>query len=128
VTAQSPDVMAIVGDLVDGTLEQLREEVAPVADLVSEQGVYIVTGNHEYGSDTLAWLRHPPTLGVQILRNERVALRRGNATSDLAGSDDVSARGSGLPGHGANLAAALDGRDESNLVLLAHQPVQIAAS
>ncbi|SFL63548.1 metallophosphoesterase [Geodermatophilus ruber] len=127
VNAQRPDVVAIVGDLVDGELADLREEVAPLADLVSEQGVYFVTGNHEYFvPDTTAWLRHLPTLGVQVLRNERVPIRRGGASFDLAGIDDRVAASSGLPGHGANLAAALDGRDDAvPVVLMAHQPVLV---
>lgn len=129
VNAQRPGVVAIVGDLVDGELADLREEVAPVADLASEHGVYFVTGNHEYYVDTRAWLRHLPTLGVQVLRNERVTVGRGGATFDLAGIDDDSAAGAGLPGHGADLDAALDGRDDSTpVVLLAHQPLQVAAS
>jgi uncharacterized protein len=126
VNAQRPDVVAIVGDLVDGDVSELREDVAPLADLVSEQGVYFVTGNHEYFVDTNAWLRYLPTLGVDVLRNERVAIRRGAATFDLAGIDDRTAASSGLPGHGANLDAALDGRDDSTpVVLLAHQPVMV---
>ncbi|WP_448621900.1 metallophosphoesterase [Geodermatophilus sp. URMC 65] len=126
VNAQRPDVVAIVGDLVDGELGELREEVAPLADLVSEQGVYFVTGNHEYFVDTTAWLRHLPTLGVQVLRNERVPIVRGGASVDLAGIDDRTALSSGVPGHGADLDAALDGRDDAvPLVLMAHQPVQV---
>jgi predicted MPP superfamily phosphohydrolase len=126
VNAQRPDVVAIVGDLVDGELGELREEVAPLADLVSEQGVYFVTGNHEYFVDTTAWLRHLPTLGVQVLRNERVPIVRGGASVDLAGIDDRTAVSSGVPGHGADLDAALDGRDDAvPLVLMAHQPVQV---
>ena len=126
VNAQRPDVVAVVGDLVDGEVDELREDVAPLADLVSEQGVFFVTGNHEYYVDTRAWLRHLPTLGVQVLRNERVPLRRGTATFDLAGIDDRTAASSGVPGHGANLDAALDGRDDATpVVLLAHQPVQV---
>jgi uncharacterized protein len=126
VNAQRPDVVAIVGDLVDGDLADLREEVAPLADLVSEQGVYFVTGNHEYFVDTEPWLRHLPTLGVQVLRNERVPIRRGGAGFDLAGIDDRTAARSGLPGHGADLDAALDGRDDDvPVVLLAHQPFMV---
>ncbi|MDK3255102.1 metallophosphoesterase [Blastococcus capsensis] len=126
VNEQRPDVVAIVGDLVDGGVDELREDVAPLADLVSEQGVYFVTGNHEYFVDTRAWMRHLPTLGVDVLRNERVAIRRGGASFDLAGIDDRTAAASGLPGHGADLDAALDGRDGSTpVVLLAHQPVQV---
>ncbi|SHN89002.1 hypothetical protein SAMN05660350_04994 [Geodermatophilus obscurus] len=126
VNAQRPDVVAIVGDLVDGELGELREEVAPLADLVSEQGVYFVTGNHEYFVDTTAWLRHLPTLGVQVLRNERVPIVRGGASVDLAGIDDRTALSSGVPGHGADLDTALDGRDDAvPVVLMAHQPVQV---
>ncbi len=126
VNAQRPDVVAIVGDLVDGEVEELRGEAAPLADLVSEQGVYFVTGNHEYFVDTRAWLRHLPTLGIEVLRNERVAIRRGGASFDLAGIDDRTAASSGVPGHGADVEAALDGRDDSTpVVLLAHQPVQV---
>lgn len=126
VNEQRPDVVAIVGDLVDGDLDELREEAAPLADLVSEQGVFFVTGNHEYFVDTTPWLRHLPTLGVDVLRNERVAIRRGGASFDLAGVDDRTAESSGLRGHGADLDAALDGRDDAvPVVLLAHQPVQV---
>ncbi|WP_222048473.1 metallophosphoesterase [Modestobacter lapidis] len=127
VNAQRPDVVAIVGDLVDGDVRELREDAAPLADLVSEQGAYFVTGNHEYFVDTEAWMRHLPTLGVDVLRNERVVVRgRGDATLDLAGIDDRTAAASGLPGHGADLDAALDGRDDDvPLILLAHQPVMV---
>jgi predicted MPP superfamily phosphohydrolase len=126
VNAQRPDVVAIVGDLVDGEVAELREEAAPLADLVSEQGVFFVTGNHEYFVDTAAWLRHLPTLGVEVLRNERVPITRGGAAFDLAGIDDRTAAGSGVPGHGADLDAALDGRDDAvPVVLLAHQPFMV---
>jgi uncharacterized protein len=126
VNAQRPDVVAIVGDLVDGSVDELREDVAPLADLVSDQGVFFVTGNHEYFVDTNAWLRHLPTLGVQVLHNERVPIRRGSALVDLAGIDDRTAAGSGVPGQGADLDAALDGRDDGTpVVLLAHQPVMV---
>jgi predicted MPP superfamily phosphohydrolase len=126
INEQEPDVVAIVGDLVDASVEELRGDVAPLADLVSRQGVYFVTGNHEYFVETEPWMRHLPTLGVDVLRNERVAIRRGGAAFDLAGIDDRIAADSGVPGHGADLDAALDGRDDAvPVVLLAHQPVMV---
>jgi predicted MPP superfamily phosphohydrolase len=126
VNEQRPDVVAIVGDLVDAPVDQLRGDVAPLADLVSAQGVFFVTGNHEYFTDTEPWMRHLPTLGVEVLRNQRVPLRRGGASVDLAGIDDRTAARSGVPGHGADLDAALDGRDDATpVVLLAHQPVMV---
>ncbi|SCX58631.1 hypothetical protein SAMN03159343_3807 [Klenkia marina] len=126
VNAQSPDAVAVVGDLVDGEVSELRRDAAPLGDLVSRDGAYFVTGNHEYFVDTDAWLTHLDGLGLQVLRNERVSLRRGAGAFDLAGIDDRTAAASGLPGHGADLDAALDGRDDSvPVVLLAHQPVQV---
>jgi predicted MPP superfamily phosphohydrolase len=54
-------------------------------------------------------------------------LGRGAATFDLAGIDGRTAAASGVPGHGANPDAALDGRDDATpVVVLAHQPVQVA--
>jgi uncharacterized protein len=126
VNEQRPDVVAIVGDLVDGEVAELRTEVEPLADLDSAQGVFFVTGNHEYFVDTLAWLRYLPRLGVQVLHNERTEIGRGGAAFDLAGIDDRTAASSGVPGQGADLDAALDGRDDARpVVLLAHQPVQV---
>lgn len=126
VNAQSPDAIAVVGDLVDGEVSELRGDAAPLADLVSRDGAYFVTGNHEYFVDTDAWLTHLDGLGLQVLRNERVSLRRGGGAFDLAGIDDRTAAASGLAGHGADLDAALDGRDDAvPVVLLAHQPVQV---
>jgi predicted MPP superfamily phosphohydrolase len=115
------DVVAITGDLVDGSVDELRDQVAPLAGLRARQGVFFVTGNHEYYAGVAEWLAHLPTLGVRVLRNERVAVGDGTHTFDLAGIDDYSARG--LLGHGPDLPRAVAGRDAAReLVLLAHQP------
>lgn len=123
--AIEPDVVAITGDLVDGSVERLGPLLAPLARLRARHGVYFVTGNHEYFSGADAWVRHLATLGVRVLRNERVSIERGGAALDLAGVDDPTG-GNFLPDHGPDLARALAGRDrERPLVLLAHQPRQI---
>ncbi len=44
------DLVAITGDLVDGSVAELRPHVAPLAQLRARHGVYFVTGNHEYYS------------------------------------------------------------------------------
>lgn len=121
INALSPDAVVITGDLVDGSVAELAAHVAPLRDLVSRDGVFFVTGNHEYYSGADAWLAHLTTLGVRSLRNERVSLG-GEHGFDLAGIDDATAHQFGA-GHGANLPAALAGRDASRaVVLLAHQP------
>ena len=83
--------MAIVGDLVDGTVEELGSAAEPLRDLDSREGTFFVTGNHEYFvEDTLSWLRELERLGVQPLRNENTAIRRGAAAFDLAGVNDIA--------------------------------------
>ncbi len=120
-----PDLVAITGDLVDGTVEELGAEVAPLAGLASKHGTYFVTGNHEYYSQVDGWLRFLPELGVRVLRNERVQVGEPGASFALAGVDDWTAQQFG-PGHGADPDRAMGGHDVSQaLILLAHQPKHI---
>jgi uncharacterized protein len=123
--ALNPDLVAITGDLVDGTVEDLAEHVAPLAKLRAKYGVYFVTGNHEYYSGAEEWCTELRRLGIRVLRNERVSIGTDSASFDLAGTDDHSAKRFG-GGHGEDLPKALAGRDpERELVLLAHQPKTI---
>jgi predicted MPP superfamily phosphohydrolase len=117
--ALEPDVVAITGDLVDGSVANLGALVEPLRDLKAKDGVFFVTGNHEYYSGADEWIAYLRTLGVRVLRNERVELKAG---LDLAGVDDTSAHNFGH-GHGENIPAAMNGRDPARaLVLMAHQP------
>jgi predicted MPP superfamily phosphohydrolase len=119
--ALAPDVVVITGDLVDGRVHELAHAVAPLANLHPRWGVFFVTGNHEYYSGADEWMLHLATLGVTVLRNQRVTIGENGQSFDLAGIDDP--QGSMLPGHGPDLPRALAGRDPNReLVLLAHQP------
>ena len=121
--ALAPDIVAITGDLVDGSVAALRDAVAPLASLRARHGVFFVTGNHEYFSDAEAWLKELPRLGVRVLGNQRVSIGDGDAGFDLAGIEDRTAQRYGGLGPEAALARALGGRDpKRELVLLAHQP------
>lgn len=122
----APDAVAIVGDLVDGTVEDLGDAARELTGFTAPDGVYFVTGNHEYFSGADDWVEFLASIGVRVLRNERVTVTRGAAALDLAGVDDVTAEDSGLAGHGTDLAAALAGRDPAvPVVLLAHQPILV---
>ena len=122
--AANPDMIVITGDLVDGSVEALRDQTAPLADLKAKHGVFFVTGNHEYYSGADAWIAELTRLGMRVLRNEHVSIG-GEDGFDLAGVDDFASKRFGN-GHGPDLTRALAGRDPSReLVLLAHQPKQI---
>ena len=122
--ALSPVLIALTGDLVDGPVADLRDDIAPLAKLRARHGVYAITGNHEYYAGADAWIEHITSLGARYLRNERVTIRDGEAAFELAGVDDHSA--DSWAGHGEDLAAATAHRDPSRaLVLLAHQPRQV---
>jgi hypothetical protein len=123
--ALRPDLVAITGDLVDGSVAEIGEVISEIGRLRSRYGVTFVTGNHEYYSGVGPWLRELPRLGVRVLRNERISVGDGpgGASIDLAGIDDWRSAGM-APGHGPDLPRALSGRDpERALVLLAHQPL-----
>jgi len=121
VNALAPDLVAVTGDLVDGSARLLREEVAPLAALRARHGVFFVTGNHDHYSGASSWTQAVRALGMRPLRNERVEIADGGAVFDLAGVDDH--RGGLAGGGGEDLSRALAGRDpERPLVLLAHDP------
>lgn len=118
------DLVAIVGDLVDGTVSELGHAAEPLQDLVSREGSFFVTGNHEYILEgTVPWLAEVERLGVHNLGNENTVIRRGSAGFDLAGVNDIAGRRHSDP---PDYDRALTGIDPSRpTVLLAHQPVMV---
>ncbi|TDC37627.1 metallophosphoesterase [Micromonospora sp. KC213] len=117
------DIVAVVGDLVDGSVAELGEAAAPLRDLRSRYGSFFVTGNHEYYSGVEEWVREVDRLGLRVLQNERQEIRARGGVLDLAGVNDVTAAGTGVAAP-ADYAAALADRDTTRpVVLLAHQPV-----
>ncbi|MEV0323307.1 metallophosphoesterase [Streptomyces sp. NPDC050658] len=119
INGTQPDLIAVVGDLVDGDVDDLGPAAAPLAQLRARYGSYFVTGNHEYFSGAQQWIDHVRELGLRPLENARTEL----PAFDLAGVDDVAGE---REGHGPDFAKALGDRDRSRAsVLLAHQPVVI---
>lgn len=119
VNAENPDLIAIVGDLVDGTVQQLGPEATPLQGLRSKHGTYFVTGNHEYISGVEAWVTELQRLGIRTLRNERIEL----PAFDLAGINDVTGD---EQQDAADFGKALGGRNPDRpVILMAHQPVHV---
>ena len=123
VNALQPDAVAITGDLVDGRVADLRDDVAPLAGLRSRHGSFFVTGNHEYYSGGPDWVAAVERLGVRVLMNEHVTLQHQGSPLVLAGVADYTAHHF-EPSHRSDPQAALAGApaDAGAKVLLAHQP------
>ncbi len=118
-----PDLIAVTGDLVDGTVEGLRDAVAPLAGLKAPLGTYYVSGNHEYYSGIEPWLAHVSSLGMEVLANAHKLISVNGALFYIAGIHDYSA---GRFGHVSDIDLALKESDASiPTLLLAHQPRSI---
>ncbi|TGK34489.1 metallophosphoesterase [Leptospira gomenensis] len=123
-----PDLVAITGDLVDGPVNKLKHHITPLADLKSKHGTFFVTGNHEYYSGVLSWIRELEGHGIEVLLNENRILEHGSAKLTLAGVTDLKA-GSILPEHKTDPHKAIQGGEHSDYkVLLAHQPNSVFES
>ncbi|MFI6039089.1 metallophosphoesterase [Streptomyces sp. NPDC051315] len=119
INGTQPDLIAVVGDLVDGSVKDLGPAAAPLAGLKARHGSFFVTGNHEYFSGAAQWVEEVRRLGLRPLENARTEL----PWFDLAGVNDVAGESEG---QGPDFAKALGDRDTTRAcVLLAHQPVQI---
>jgi hypothetical protein len=129
VNALKADMIAVTGDLVDGSVQQLSAHTAPLAGLTARHGAYFVTGNHEYYSGERAWTAEIGRLGLRVLKNEHVVLKHDGASLVLAGVTDLSAHHFD-PAQRSDPAAALRGApvDAGARILLAHQPSSAMAA
>jgi len=123
-----PDLVAVTGDLIDGYVDDLRDEVASLHRLRARHGSFFVTGNHEYYWDGPAWCDEMRRLGLTVLTNEHRVIEHEGARLLVAGVTDVSA-GRMVAGHASDPAGARRGAPEHDVrVLLAHQPRSIYAA
>lgn len=121
-TALNADLVVITGDFIDGSVENRRDDVAPLSALKARDGVYAVPGNHEYFFDYDAWMQHLATLNLTILPNAHAVLTRGDARLVVAGVTDLSARRTASPP--PDLDRALAGAPTgAPVILLDHQPM-----
>ncbi|MEV1155280.1 metallophosphoesterase [Micromonospora chokoriensis] len=118
------DLVAVVGDLVDGSVAELGSAAAPLRNLRSRYGNFFVTGNHEYYSGVEEWVQEVDRLGLRVLQNRRQEIQARGGVLDVAGVNDLDAPGGSGLAAGPDFAAALGDRDPSRpVVLLAHQPL-----
>jgi len=129
VNGLNADLIAVTGDLVDGSVRQLSADTAPLAGLAARHGVYFVTGNHEYYSGEREWTEEFRRLGLKVLKNEHVVVEHDGASLALAGVTDLSSHHYD-PAERSDPQTALRGApsDAGAKILLAHQPSSAAAA
>ncbi len=122
VNALAADVVAITGDLVDGSVNKLKDEVEPFSKLQAKDGVYFVTGNHEYYHGGASWEAECESLGMIVLHNDHRVIDRQGAKLVIAGVPDVE--GSRFSAdHTPNIDRTFAGTPlGAPRILLAHQP------
>ena len=126
IEAERPDLVAVVGDLVDGNAEHVERMVPALQRLRAPLGVWAVTGNHEYYAGLDHSVRVLEDAGFAVLRDRWQEAAPGLI---VAGVDDATARrqfapqgasSAGLPASALELA--LSGRPPGATVLLSHTP------
>lgn len=129
VNGLEPDLIAVTGDVVDGTVPNLADHTRPLAGLSARHGTFLVTGNHEYYSGADKWIAEFRRLGLTVLLNQHVVLNHDGAQAVVAGVTDYGA-GSFDPAHRSDPAKAISGApdDATVRVLLAHQPRSATAA
>ncbi|SFH64019.1 hypothetical protein SAMN04515618_101345 [Collimonas sp. OK307] len=129
VNTLKPDLIAVTGDLVDGSVQQLAAHTAPLAKLRSRHGAYFVTGNHEYYSNAPEWVAEVRRLGLTVLMNQHVVIDHQGASLLVAGVTDYSAHHFDEAQRSDPHAALAGGpRHVALKLLLAHQPRSAAAA
>lgn len=121
--ALGADLICLTGDLADGDPSKYRAILEPLRELKARDGVWLVSGNHEWFRWQLGWLKLQQGWGLRFLANECVFPRRSLALGGVHDfgvqqSADVRLRAA-YPDVGRTFAAATNGEFR---VLLQHQP------
>ncbi len=124
VNALQPDVIAVTGDIVDGSVDQLIAHIAPLGLMQAQYGAYVVTGNHEYYSGADQWLAEFRRLGMRTLMNEHVVIEYRGARIVIAGVTDFNAERFNFDQRSDPAQAILGAPEQWHVpkILLAHQP------
>jgi len=117
-----PDLIAVTGDLADGTPQMLEPHLRPLADLKAPLGTYSVTGNHEYYWGALDWIEKTRQLGFIPLLNEN-QIRLVNGIKILIGGVTDTSGDQFVKSHRSDPRKAAATAEECQFkLLLAHRP------
>ncbi|KAK6726820.1 hypothetical protein RB195_004869 [Necator americanus] len=117
------DVVALVGDLVDGPVEKIGDRVTPLWRLAQKFPTYFVSGNHEYYyGDVRKWFHLYRSHHIRVLDNACEMFKN----ICIIGVNDIASEYSGIHGHHMNLSTAMENCTvRSSRVVLAHNPASV---
>lgn len=87
----NPDIIAITGDMIDGTVKGLASELEGLSHLRAKLGVYYITGNHEYYWNGNEWISFVKSKGIRVFENDSVELNYKGEKFLLGGVYDLKA-------------------------------------
>lgn len=116
------DLIIITGDMIDGKVEYLKQELNSFANFKSKLGTYFITGNHEYYWDATGWIEWVKSIGIKPLVNENIKLNFNNTEFHLAGVNDAYSREHNFSAPMDIQKASLGIPKDNYKILLAHQP------
>lgn len=117
VNALSADIIALTGDIGDGPANKHKDDMAPLAHLKSQFGVFYVPGNHEYYWNANEWLTIMNNLKAVVLVNRGKKIKVKSSEILIAGVSDPA--GSPKPDP---LSGLKSGENANYKILLSHRP------
>jgi len=116
----NPDLVVITGDLVDIKLKDAKPILKEFKNLKSKYGTFFIVGNHEYFHGVEEIISVVKNLGITVLENENVYIGEDKKGFNLAGVYDLM--GYRIDKYKPDLEKALENKEDSPTILLAHQP------
>lgn len=72
--SQNPDIILLAGDIIDDEVERVREITALLKNLKAPEGIYFVTGNHEFYAGYAQTVSELKNLGFTFLENDGISV------------------------------------------------------
>ncbi len=120
--AQNPNIIVITGDLIDHSLDAIKEDLSPLQNLVAP--TYFILGNHEHFHNATEIITHIRSLGITVLLNESLQIKEGDVHFNLIGLTDVL--GERIGEYPIDIEKAYKETDPTlPCIVLAHQPKTI---
>jgi predicted MPP superfamily phosphohydrolase len=118
----APDIVAFTGDIIDGKVSDLKDELHPFLNLKTKYGVFYCPGNHEYYWGIDSWLNEFKKMSFNVLTNAHEEIKIGKSVLTIGGVHDLSSHRVDSR-YQCDPAAAFLGSDINSIkILLAHQP------